>query len=118
MLVAEANGEVEGFAKLIDFQVGDDKYGCILWIAVQPLYRRKGIALKLTKNGSDCLKKQGAILVFASTQRRNKAARATLSKAGFEQIGFLGLWRLFGLQVLSFYSNIWYAPTEIVFMHG
>ncbi len=64
------------------------------------------------------LKKEGAKAVFASTQRRNNAAKATLGKAGFVQMGFLGLWRVFGWRVFSFYRNIWYAPGEIVFMHN
>jgi len=118
VIVATVNGEVEGFAKLIDFKVVDAKYGCILWIAVHPKFRRKGIALGLTREGSDYLKKQGSQLIFASTQSRNRAAKATLSKASFEQIGFLGLWRLFGLRVIRFYSSIWYAPSEIVYVHG
>ena len=32
-------------------------------------------------------------------------------------MGFLGLWRVFGWRVFSFYSDIWFAPGEIVLMH-
>jgi ribosomal protein S18 acetylase RimI-like enzyme len=118
VLVLEVQGAVAGFSKLIDFQVGGGKYGCILWIAVHPTFRRRGIALNLAKAGLDVLKKDGAELVFASTQIRNRAARGTLGKAGFSQMGFLGLWRIFDWRVFSFYREIWYAPGEIVLMHN
>jgi ribosomal protein S18 acetylase RimI-like enzyme len=114
-LVSEVENVVVGFAKLIEFQVGNGKYGCILWIAVHPAYRRRGIALTLTNAGVDYLKKHGAEAVFASTQRRNSAAQAALGKAGFVRIGFLGLWRLFGWRVFQIYSDIWLAPGEVVF---
>ena len=117
VLVSETSGEVVGFAKLIEFNVGKGKYGCILWIAVHPEFRRRGIALSLTKESVEILKKDGAQAVFASTQRRNGAAKGTLGKAGFLKIGFLGLWRFFGWRVFSFYGDIWYAPGEIVFIH-
>ena len=116
VLVSETEGITSGFAKIIEFNIGINKYGCILWIAVHPTYRRRGTAFALTNEGLDCLKKDGAKAVFASTQRRNRAALATLGKAGFKRIGFLGLWRVFGWRVFSFYSEIWYAPSEIVLM--
>jgi ribosomal protein S18 acetylase RimI-like enzyme len=116
LLVSETKGVISGFAKLIEFNIGSQKYGCILWIAVHPSYRRQGIALKLTNEDVETLKKDGSEAVFASTQGRNSAAKATLGKAGFVQRGFLGLWRVFGWRVFSFYREIWYAPGEIVFM--
>ncbi len=118
VLVAAAQGTVVGFVKLIGFQVGCVKYGCILWIAVHPAFRRKGIAHILTNAGVESLKKDGSKAVFASTQHRNSAAKGALGKAGFRQMGFLDLWLLFGWRVLSFYREIWYAPSEIVFMHS
>jgi ribosomal protein S18 acetylase RimI-like enzyme len=117
-LVSEQEGVVVGFAKLIEFNVGNGKYGCILWIAVHPAYRRRGIALGLTDAGVDYLKQRGAQAVFASTQRRNSAALATLGRAGFERVGFLGLWRFFGWRVLEFYGDVWFAPGELVLMCG
>ena len=71
VLVAETEGSVIGFAKLIDFQIGAKKYGCILWIAIHPSFRRKHIAATLTENATQHLKHDGANAVFASTQRRN-----------------------------------------------
>jgi ribosomal protein S18 acetylase RimI-like enzyme len=116
VLVAVTQGAISGFAKLIEFNVGPRKYGCVLWIAVLPSYRRRGIAFSLTKSGTDYLKSDRAQMVFASTQRRNTAALATLGKAGFKRISFVGLWRVFGWRVFVFYREIWYAPSEIVLM--
>ncbi len=118
VIVSEAETVIAGFAKLIEFGVGSAKYGCILWIAVHPAYRHKGIALALTNAGVNYLKQQGSKAVFASTQRRNSTALATLGKAGFNPVRFLGLWRLFGWRVFSFYRHIWYAPGEVVLMNG
>ena len=91
VLVAENDVALSGFAKLIEFNVGANKYGCILWIAVYPSFRHQGIALNLTNAGTDFFMKEGAKAAFASTQRRNKAALATLRKAGFVQMRFLSL---------------------------
>lgn len=115
-LVNEAESIITGFAKLIEFQVSDGKYGCILWIAVHPSYRRRDIAFNLTNAGVDYLKLHGAQAVFASTQRRNRGALATLGKAGFKRVGFFDLWRLFSWRVFEFYRAIWFAPGEIVLM--
>ena len=117
VLVGDIEGTIAGFVKLIEFNVEHARYGCILWIAVHPTYRRRGIAIALTNAGVTYLKEHGAEAVFASTQRGNKGALATLGKAGFERMGFLVLWRLFGWRLFGFYSDIWYAPTEIVLMH-
>ncbi len=114
MLIAEVEGKVAGFTKLIEFKIGAAKYGCILWIAVDPAYRRRGVALSLTEASVDCLRGRGSAAVFASTQRRNRGALATLGKVGFRRIGFVGLWHLFGWGVFGFYGDIWFAPGEVV----
>jgi ribosomal protein S18 acetylase RimI-like enzyme len=117
VLVCEEEGRVIGFARLIDFHIGGKKYGCILWIAVHPAFRRKGIAAKLTNSATYQLKRDGAVTVFASTQRRNVAALSVLSMQGFKRIGFFGLRRLFGWRIFQFYSAIWFAPGEVVLIH-
>ena len=118
VLVSEAQGEAVGFAKLVEFHVGDGKIGCILWLAVHPQFRRKSIASTLVKAGTERLKHDGARAVFASVQRRNVASLAVFSMQGFRKMGFLGLWRLFGWRVFEFYRDIWFAPGEIVLMHN
>ena len=117
VLVSETEGLVVGFAKLIDFHVGGGKFGCILWLAVHPQFRRKGIASALVNAGTTRLKDDGARAVFVSVQRRNAASLAVFSRQCFRKMGFLGLWRLFGWRAFKFYSDIWFAPGEIVLMH-
>ncbi len=116
VLVAEEHGALVGFAKLIDFYVADMKYGCILWLAVHPNHRREGIASALVKAGVEDLKHGGTGAVFASVQRRNKASLATFAREEFARVGFVGLWRLFGWRIFQFYSDIWFAPGEIVLL--
>ena len=115
-LVCELEGKVAGFTKLTEFTVGQLRCGLILWIAVHPNYRRKGIALELTHASVECLKQRGVLAVFASTQRRNKGALAVLGEAEFRQIGFFRLYHFFGWRVFSFYGDIWFAPGEVVLM--
>ena len=117
VLVSESEGSVAGFAKMMEFNIGGNKYGCILWLAVSPEHRQKGIASALVEAGVDYLRNDGAGAVFASIQRRNKASLATFGKENFGRMGFLGLWHLFDFKVFSFYRQIWYAPGEIVLIH-
>ena len=118
VLVWEAQGAVVGFAKLTEFHVGDNKYGCILWLGVHPENRRKGFAAALIKAGTEYLMHDGAGEVFASVQRRNVASLTVFDREGFRRMGFLGLWRLFGWRIFEFYRKIWFAPGEIVLICG
>jgi predicted N-acetyltransferase YhbS len=59
-LVSEEQGVTAGFAKLIELNVGSYKYGCILWLAVHPNHRQKGVAAALVKAGTEDLKRDGA----------------------------------------------------------
>jgi ribosomal protein S18 acetylase RimI-like enzyme len=116
-LVYEADSAVVGFAKQIQFTIQQAKYGCILWVAVGPKHRRKGVASALTDASLIWQKGYGAKAVFASTKRSNRASLANLGKAGFIRVGFWGLWRLFGWRVFQFYVCIWFAPGEVVLAH-
>ena len=117
VLVSEADGKVVGFAKLIEFKIGGDRFGCVLWLAVHPDFRRRNVATGLVEAGTDYLLANSAEAVFASTLRGNFGSLATFRKAGFRRMGFLDLWKIFGWRVFSFYRKTWYAPGEIVLMH-
>jgi len=117
-LVTETqNGTVVGFAKLIKFQESGAKYGCILWIAVHPQYRLRGIAAALVNEGVEHLKCDGVKAVFASVWRRNLASLTTFRKQGFKKTGLVELWRLFSWRTFKLYADIWLAPGEFVLMH-
>lgn len=116
-IVLEYDGVIAGFAKLTEFQIDAESFGCILWVAVSPEYRRKGVAYSLTKASVEQMNAQGVKTVFASTQRRNRGALGALGKSGFERIGLFGLWRMFRWHIFAFYSAIWYAPGEVVLIH-
>ena len=118
VLVSETPGAVAvGFVKLIEVQVGSGKFGCILWIAVHPQFRRRGIATALVNAGFELLKHAGAKAVFASVQRRNTVSLTVFCRQGFRKMDFLQLWRLFGWRIFEFYSDIWLALGEVVLMH-
>jgi ribosomal protein S18 acetylase RimI-like enzyme len=118
VLVSETLGEAVGFVKLVDVQVGSRKFGCIVWIAVHPQFRGRGIATALVNAGFERLKHSGAKAVFAAVRRRNTASLTVFGRQGFREMGFLELWRLFGWRIFEFYSNIWLAPWVVVLMHG
>lgn len=113
-LIYQADKAVAGFAKLITFHVNDSKFGCILWIAVHPQFRYRGVASALTHASLEHLRADGVRAVFASTQRGNVGALAILEGVGFVRIGFLELCRLFGLGVFGFFRSVWFAPGEVV----
>jgi len=119
VFVAETRGSLAvGFAKLIMFQVGGASFGCILWLAVHPQFRRKGIATALVNVGVEYLKRAGARAVFASVQRRNSDSLTVFGREGFREMGFLELQRLFGWRIFKFCRDIWLAPGEVVLMHS
>jgi ribosomal protein S18 acetylase RimI-like enzyme len=115
--VYEEEATVVGFAKQIQFKIKQVNYGCLFWIAVEPEHRHQGIALALTNTALEWHKSHGAQVVFASTQRSNKAALATLRKAGFVRMGVGSLRRLFGWRLLQFFGDVWFAPGEVVLAH-
>jgi len=116
VLVSEADGTAVGFAKLAQFHVRGEKFGCILGVAVHPQFRRKGIATALVNAGTNSLKSEGAEAVFATVTKGNAASLAVFRKQGFRKMSFLRLWRLFGWGVFKFYKNIWYSFGETVLM--
>jgi ribosomal protein S18 acetylase RimI-like enzyme len=117
VLVSEFEGVVVGFAKLTDFFICRHKYGCILWLAVHPKQRQKGIASALVNAGVQELKRKSSEAVFASVQRTNRASLSTFHGQGFERMGFVTLWRRFGWRSCQFYRDILSTPSEIVLMH-
>ena len=117
VLVNEVDGRVVGFAKLIEFTVRAEKYGCVLWLAVHPSFRLKGFAAELVNAGTRYLKENGAKAVFASIQDNNVCSLGAFRKVGYVRVGFLGLWRMFAWHVFAFYREIWYFFSEVVVVY-
>lgn len=118
VLVCEESGVVVGFARLTEFTVGGDGFGCVLWLAVHPDFRCRGYASDLVKAGVDWLNKHGARAVFASAGQGNVGSISTFEGVGFKRVGFFVLRRFFGWGVFSFYVKIWFFPSEVVLMFG
>ena len=118
VLVSEVDRTVVGFAKLIEFKIGGDRFGCVLWLAVHPNFRQRNVATGLVEAGTDCLLVNSAEAVFASTLRSNLGSLATFRKVGFRRMGFLDLWKIFGWRIFSFYRKTWYAPGEEMLMRS
>jgi GNAT superfamily N-acetyltransferase len=118
VLVSEENGIVLGFARLTEFRVGRSKFGCVLWLAVHPDFRRKGVACGLVRAGASWLMGRGALAVFASAARGNVGSIGSFVGAGFRRVGFLGLCGFFGWRVFEFYRKIWFVPGEVVLVFG
>ena len=118
VLVIKIERRVVGFVKLIDFSVGSKKYSCILWIAVHPSFRRRGIATNLTNNAIQQLKQKGANVVFASTQRKNTAALSVLTIQGFKRL-VSWVYDVFSVGASSSFSALFgfCLPGEVVLMH-
>lgn len=107
-----------GYAKLTWFKIGSKQFGCILWLAVHPDFRRKGVAASLVAHSTEYLKTHGAQAVFASVKHSNIASLSTFKKEGFICVDFWGLWRFFGWRIFSFYWKIWFILGEFVLMHS
>lgn len=118
VLVSELEGEVAGFARLTEFMVGGRRFGCVLWLAVHPGFRRRGVAAGLVRAGVGWLVGRGAVAVFGSAGHGNVGSIGSFCSVGFRRVGFLGLWRFFGWRVFGFYGRIWFVPGEVVLMYG
>jgi ribosomal protein S18 acetylase RimI-like enzyme len=118
VFVSGANGVVEGFTKLVQSQIGNCTVGDILWLAVQPGSRRKNVASNLIATSVSYFENHGIRRVYVSTGYRNKPAIALFQRNGFYKISFHDLKKIYGRNILRFYSEFWVAPTEVILMHG
>jgi [ribosomal protein S18]-alanine N-acetyltransferase len=119
MLVCQTDaGQIAGYVKLTWFSIKNQKYGCILFVAVHPNFRRMGLASSLIEAGIEYLKSNGAQLVFASIDHNNKASLATFGHKEFKRMAFSDVWQLFGWRTLKFYLKIVYIIGEAVVMHS
>lgn|SRR5581483_9202096 len=82
-LVAQSGATIVGY--LIGREVGGS--GEILNLAVEPAFRRRGIARALLEAGLAALRRRGAGEVFLEVRVSNVAAQALYRRAGFRPVG-------------------------------
>jgi ribosomal protein S18 acetylase RimI-like enzyme len=118
IVVSEIDGEVAGFAEPRSVSIGGRKIGNILWIAIHPDFRRRGVASALVAECARILSEQEACMIFVSVESDNLPAFALFEKEGFRRISSKELRREFGLRVISFYSKLLIAPHEVVLVRS
>lgn len=81
MFVAEADGQIIGTV----FGSHDGRKGWINRLAVDPRYRRQGLAQELIKRAEDALAREGLIIVAALVEAPNEPSLELFRKLGYEE---------------------------------
>jgi len=81
MLVAEVNGEITG----VVFGSHDGRKGWINRLAVDPKYRRQGIAKRLIQEAEAALLKEGIHIFAALIEEGNKPSIELFKKLSYEE---------------------------------
>jgi len=81
MFVAEADGQIVGTA----FGSHDGRKGWINRLAVDPRYRRRGIAKQLVAKVEEALAHEGIIIVAALVEAPNEPSLKLFRKLGYEE---------------------------------
>ncbi|NLH72203.1 MAG: GNAT family N-acetyltransferase [Verrucomicrobia bacterium] len=86
-LVAEANGEIVGFAlgSVMEKPRNAWRYGWLEWLGVKKGYKRRGVATRLLNQLINLLIDKHARIMLVDTDARNHAALAFFRKHGFGQ---------------------------------
>lgn len=85
VLVAERDGELQGYAGFLDLGPGDDGVEAeLLRVAVDPARRRAGLGRRLVEAG---LERLGAAVCHLEVRPENRAARAFYRRLGFAESG-------------------------------
>jgi len=115
ILVSDVEGTVAGFVELKIIHINNDMLGNILWLAIHPKFRRKGIASALIDASIDYFRKNGINIVYVSTRIDNLSALALFQRKGFLKIELRRLLKIYGYKVMEFYLKMHISPREIIF---
>jgi ribosomal protein S18 acetylase RimI-like enzyme len=85
-LVAEADNEVRGYIDLV--AVPWQQMGWVANLAVEPAYRRRGIATALLRHGRQWARQEGLKLIQVEATTKNYPALRFYQKQGFQFCGF------------------------------
>lgn len=114
ILVSMDGQKVVGFAVLESVHIGKHMLGNILWLAVHPELRRRGVASGLIEASMGYFKDHGMNSIYVSVREGNSAALHSFERNGFRRLDFHELLRLYGLRVLEIYSKMHIVPGETV----
>ena len=117
ILVGQINQKTVGYVKLRIFNINNETYGAILWLAVHPEYRKNGIASRLLASGTKHLKDRNAKMVFATADPKNKATLTCFKHEQYKKIIFPGVWQLFKWRSLKGYFQNWLMSRKVVVIH-
>jgi ribosomal protein S18 acetylase RimI-like enzyme len=84
--VAEADNEVRGYVDLL--AVPWQQMGWVANLAVEPAYRRRGIATTLLRHGRQWARQEGLKLLQVEATTKNYPALRFYQRLGFEFCGF------------------------------
>lgn len=84
-LVAEANGKVIGFAlgTLMEKYRSPWRYGWLLWLGVDPRWKRRGIGTRLVRRLTEIFIDKNARMILVDTDAENRDALAFFRGEGF-----------------------------------
>jgi len=86
-LVAEADGKVVGFAlgRVMEKPRSAWRYGWLLWLGVEPRFKRAGIATRLVKQLKGLFIERDARIMLVDTAAKNHSAVHFFRRNGFGQ---------------------------------
>jgi len=86
-LVAEADGQVVGFAlgRVMEKPRSAWRYGWLLWLGVDPRFKRSGVATRLMKQLKGLFIERDARIMLVDTAAKNHSAVTFFRRNGFGQ---------------------------------
>jgi ribosomal protein S18 acetylase RimI-like enzyme len=86
-LVAEADGKIVGFAlgRILEKPRNAWRYGWLLWLGVEPRFKRSGVASRLVNQLKGLFIDRNARIMLVDTAAKNHGALAFFRRNGFGQ---------------------------------
>jgi ribosomal protein S18 acetylase RimI-like enzyme len=117
VLVAADEGKVIGVINWRIFEVGEKKIGYLFWLAVQPEYRRMGIAKKLINDVIKKIQQEiGLAEIYAAVEKNNIPSRRLIESLGFTFISRPDMKKKYGSRCLRLYFQMMLLPKEDLFI--
>ena len=117
VLVAEEEGKVTAVINWRILEAGEKKIGYLFWLAVQPEYRRRGIAKELIRAAiSKMLQESTLTEIYAAVEKSNAPSRELIGSLGFALISRAEMKKKYGLKCVQLYYQMMLHPKEDLFM--